>query len=208
MALLRAVQHLSFPSGSDENFLAAVQNATPVRVIVFLTFAGALAAFVRFILKLRRAGPAPNSPKISGSTGEKWRPRRRWSARSFLSFRWHGASLGREAAPKQVGALIASLFTEWIRIPDPQRRLLAACGAGAGIAAVYNVPFGGAMFALEVLLGTISMRLAIRHQWLRLSCGDRLENVLAVVMQLVPQRGFASSADGCCQRTSRQRGAG
>ena len=34
-----------------------------------------------------------------------------------------------------------------------------ACGAGAGIAAVYNVPFGGAMFALEVLLGTLSLTL-------------------------------------------------
>ena len=34
-----------------------------------------------------------------------------------------------------------------------------ACGAGAGIAAFYNVPFGGAMFALEVLLGTLWLTL-------------------------------------------------
>ena len=69
------------------------------------------------------------------------------------------ASLGREAAPKQIGALAAGLLTHWIRMPAPQRRLLAACGAGAGIAAVYNVPFGGAMFALEVLLGTVALPL-------------------------------------------------
>ena len=70
-----------------------------------------------------------------------------------------GASLGREAAPKQMGALAGSVLAQWAGIPPAQRRLLAACGAGAGIAAVYNVPFGGALFALEVLLGALSLTL-------------------------------------------------
>ncbi|MGH6878253.1 MAG: chloride channel protein, partial [Rhizomicrobium sp.] len=70
-----------------------------------------------------------------------------------------GASLGREAAPKQVGGLVADVLSDWTRLPDGQRRLLVACGAGAGMAAVYNVPFGGALFALEVLLGTLSLPL-------------------------------------------------
>src|SRR5579875_3509799 len=38
-----------------------------------------------------------------------------------------------------------------------QRRVLVACGAGAGMAAVYNVPLGGALFAAEVLLGSMSL---------------------------------------------------
>ena len=42
-----------------------------------------------------------------------------------------------------------------------QRRLLVASGAGAGFAAVYNVPLGGALFALEVLLGTVSLPLVL-----------------------------------------------
>jgi chloride channel protein, CIC family len=71
-----------------------------------------------------------------------------------------GASLGREAAPKQIGALVASILGQWAEIPRSQRRLLVACGAGAGMATVYNVPFGGAMFGLEVLLGTLSLPLA------------------------------------------------
>ena len=37
-----------------------------------------------------------------------------------------------------------------------QRRTLLACGAGAGLGAVYNVPIGGALFTLEILLATVA----------------------------------------------------
>ncbi|MDQ2757580.1 MAG: chloride channel protein, partial [Actinomycetota bacterium] len=39
----------------------------------------------------------------------------------------------------------------------PQRRLLVACGAGAGLASVYNVPLGAALFTAEVLVGTLRL---------------------------------------------------
>ena len=64
-----------------------------------------------------------------------------------------GVSLGREAAPQLAGAAGASWLSDWAQLPTWQRRLLVASGAGAGFAAVYNVPLGGALFALEVLLG-------------------------------------------------------
>jgi H+/Cl- antiporter ClcA len=44
---------------------------------------------------------------------------------------------------------------------DEQRRLLVACGAGAGLAAAYGVPLGGALFALEVLRGALALRLVL-----------------------------------------------
>jgi chloride channel protein, CIC family len=72
-----------------------------------------------------------------------------------------GASLGREGAPQLAGAAFASRVCERMGIPAWQRRLLVACGAGAGMAAVYNVPLGGALFALEVLLGTLSLPLVL-----------------------------------------------
>ena len=64
-----------------------------------------------------------------------------------------GASIGREGAPRQAGALTGALGAERLGLPVDMRRVLVACGAGAGLAAIYNVPFGGAFFALEVVLG-------------------------------------------------------
>jgi CIC family chloride channel protein len=72
-----------------------------------------------------------------------------------------GSSLGREGAPQTFGAAAATKFAEWASLPTWQRRLLVACGAGAGFAAVYNVPLGGAVFALEVLLGSLALPLVL-----------------------------------------------
>ncbi|HWE14026.1 MAG TPA: chloride channel protein [Solirubrobacteraceae bacterium] len=72
-----------------------------------------------------------------------------------------GVSLGREGAPQLAGAAGASWLSEWAGLPVWQRRLLVASGAGAGFAAVYNVPLGGALFALEVLLGSVSLPLVL-----------------------------------------------
>jgi CIC family chloride channel protein len=72
-----------------------------------------------------------------------------------------GASLGREGAPKQVGAVLANVLSDRTRLSDEQRRLLVACGAGAGMAAAYGVPLGGALFALEVLRGVLALRLIL-----------------------------------------------
>jgi CIC family chloride channel protein len=72
-----------------------------------------------------------------------------------------GAALGREGAPKQAGAVIANAMSDRARLSDEQRRLLVACGAGAGMAAAYGVPLGGALFALEVLRGALALRFVL-----------------------------------------------
>ena len=72
-----------------------------------------------------------------------------------------GVALGREGAPQLVGAATASRLSAWAALPTWQRRLLVASGAGAGFAAIYNVPLGGSLFALEVLLGTVALPLVL-----------------------------------------------
>jgi len=65
-----------------------------------------------------------------------------------------GASLGREGAPRQLGAATGAWLAERGGLSAAQQRTILACGAGAGLAAVYNVPLGGAVFTLEILLAS------------------------------------------------------
>ena len=71
-----------------------------------------------------------------------------------------GTSLGRESPIKQAGGAPASQIGQWTGLSRPSE-MLVACGVGAGMAAAYNVPVGGALFAVEVLLGSITLRLAL-----------------------------------------------
>jgi H+/Cl- antiporter ClcA len=68
-----------------------------------------------------------------------------------------GASLGQEAAPKLLGGASGSVLARWAGLSPAQRRLLVACGGGAGMAAIYNVPLGGALITAEVLYGSLSL---------------------------------------------------
>lgn len=68
-----------------------------------------------------------------------------------------GASLGREAAPKLLGAAGASVLARWAGLSVGQRRLLVACSAGAGMGAVYKVPLGGALITAELLYGSLAL---------------------------------------------------
>ena len=148
-------------TGPGDNFLAAVQNAQPLWIVLAVSTAGLLAGATALVLQRNKGAHGSELAAGIWFDAGKFDP---FPAlvRAIISIVIvaMGASLGREAAPKQTGALAASILSQWAGIPPVQRRLLAACGAGAGIAAVYNVPFGGALFALEVLLGTLSLTLA------------------------------------------------
>ena len=63
-----------------------------------------------------------------------------------------GSPLGREVAPREIASLLTQKLTSLAGITGEDAKMLLGCGAGAGLAAVYNVPLGGAVFALEVLL--------------------------------------------------------
>lgn len=67
-----------------------------------------------------------------------------------------GASIGREVAPRELGAALAGWLSDRAGVTARERRILVACGAGAGLAAVYSVPLGGALFAIEILLAEVN----------------------------------------------------
>ena len=72
-----------------------------------------------------------------------------------------GASIGKEVAPRELSAMGASKVLAWFGVDARWRRILIASAAGAGLAAVYNVPLGGALFAVEILLAQFSIRAAV-----------------------------------------------
>lgn len=159
MKLLRFTQRTAWPAYTD-NFLHAVDASSATRRVLVLLIAGALVASLRWVLKRPTGGhTAELSETLWFRAGRLPLLRTLAGAATSIVAVGLGASVGREAAPKQVGAGIASVLGLRLRLPPAHRRLLVALGAGAGMGAVYNVPFGGALFALEVLLGTLSLPL-------------------------------------------------
>jgi chloride channel protein, CIC family len=155
--LLNAVQYAAWDYSSG-SFLSAVMSATVARHVIVLLLAGVIAGIGALVIKRVRgsgAGEISEALWLGGGRLSFWRSH----ARAVLSIVivGMGASLGREGAPQLTGAAVAAALSEWAKLPVWQRRLLVACGAGAGMAAVYNVPLGGALFAVEVLLGTLSL---------------------------------------------------
>jgi len=68
-----------------------------------------------------------------------------------------GAAVGREGPIIQIGSALGSTFGQFVRMTAGQRITLVAAGAGAGIAATFNTPIGGVLFATELMMPEISV---------------------------------------------------
>jgi len=62
-----------------------------------------------------------------------------------------GGSAGREGPIAQIGAGFGSAFADYLSLSDRDRRIMVICGTAAGIGSIFRAPFGGVLFALEVL---------------------------------------------------------
>lgn len=157
MLILFSVQHLAFGyhSGSLE---AAVEHSSDLRRLVVLLTGGMIGGVAWFLLRRYTSGEKTDLDDVVWGEGARLSFRRSlWTSVISVLVIGMGASIGRENAPKLMGGASASVLAGWARLSPAQRRLLMACGAGAGLAAVYNVPLGGALFTAEVMMGSISM---------------------------------------------------
>ena len=68
-----------------------------------------------------------------------------------------GGSVGREGPIVQIGSAIGSTLGQVLNVSGDRMRALVGCGAAAGIAATFNAPIAGSMFALEVILGDFGL---------------------------------------------------
>jgi chloride channel protein, CIC family len=156
--LLEIAQHL-FWKGSGTDLLDAAQRAGAWRHVLVLLGAGAVTGAGQIVLRRLSSGNGiDTTAAIWFHAGRLPALRTLGSAVLSVIIVGMGASLGREGAPKQAGAVIANFFSDLGRLSDEQRRLLVACGAGAGMAAAYGVPLGGALFSLEVMRGMLALR--------------------------------------------------
>jgi chloride channel protein, CIC family len=158
--LSELVQHLMWPASND--LMDAADQAGPWRHVLVLLGAGLLTGLGQLVVVRLASGNAIDITQAIWFTAGRL-PAIRTLVSAVLSviIVGMGASLGREGAPKQAGAVMANALADWTVLSDEQRRLLVACGAGAGMAAAYGVPLGGALFALEVLRGVLALRLVL-----------------------------------------------
>ncbi len=156
MMILFWFQHTAnYHTGSFES---AVENVSGLRRVVVLLIAGAVGGVAWYVLRRYTKGECSEVDEAVWNGSGKLSLRRSLGT-SVISevVIGMGASLGREAAPKLMGGASASVLAGWVGLSPAQRRLLVACGAGAGLGAVYNVPLGGALFTAEVLVGSIAL---------------------------------------------------
>jgi len=145
------------PGGPAADVEAAVAAAGPLHRAPPLPAAGIIAGVGWYVLRGTPSGPAEVDDAIWRGDGKLSVARSTGTSVLSEIVVGLGASLGREAAPKLMGGVCGSVLAGPLGLTPAQRRLLVACGAGAGVAAVYNVPLAGALFTAEVLCGTVRL---------------------------------------------------
>lgn len=157
--LLHAVQHVAFGYSayqviSEESFLAGVRSASSARRILVLMGCGFIAGFGWWALY--RYGKPLVSVRRAVHAKRAHMPLLSTCVHVILQIVTIalGSPLGREVAPRELSALMGGMLSRRAGFNLQDTQVMIACGAGAGLAAVYNVPLGGAFFTLEVLLCT------------------------------------------------------
>ena len=159
LELLATITRLAWDGG--RTVLVAFMQASPTRRVV-VPFLGGLLVTGAMLVRRRRLGGHGTAGIIEAIWVHQGRLQfGRALLRGVVSVTavGMGASLGREGALIQTGAAAGSWLADRFGVTRRQARLLVACGAASGIAAAYNVPIGGALFGLEVLLGSFALEL-------------------------------------------------
>ena len=144
------------------SFPVTVQSIPSSVVIVLLTMGGGLLAglFLHFGLHyIGRQGTTNFLEAVHVGDGRlPFRTAVVKGVSSLISI-VSGASIGREGSITQLTATMASKWGQLLKWPPYRLRLMVACGAASGMAAAYNAPIAGAVFAAQIVLGNFAMNL-------------------------------------------------
>lgn len=155
--LLHFIQRIAFGYSVDavisqESFLRGVSASSPMRRVLMLATCGLVAGvggwavyrFGRPLVSIKKAVRAddPRMPVIATA------------AHALLQIITValGSPLGREVAPREIGATLAGWLSYRAGLPPEVSRITVACGAGAVSPPSTTFRLAGALFFLEVLL--------------------------------------------------------
>lgn len=159
--LMHTVQHYTFGYGflGEVSFRQVVEHASPMRRLMALIACG-LTGGVGWVLIHRYGGKLVSiKDTVNG-------PR---TPMPVLTTLLHavlqiitvgmGSPLGREVAPREFSTALVTQLMKYISPDAEARRVILACAAGAGLAAVYNAPISASIFILETMLLSWSLPL-------------------------------------------------
>lgn len=157
--LLHLIQHIAFGyslggSVGTESFLDGVEKAATLRRVLVVSGCGLVAGLGW--AEVSRFGKPLVSISQAVSLGHPRMPILSTTVHALLQIVTValGSPLGREVAPREMGALFAEFLSSRVGLSASETRVMVACGVGAGLAAVYNVPVATTIFILKVLLRT------------------------------------------------------
>lgn len=142
---------------------ALLHNAEPSTqrpIFVFLPFVGILLTII-FVRNILKKPLKPGMSKLIQSIAQQ-----KVNIPGFETYAHviassltvgFGGSVGLEAPIVRTGAAIGSNLANELRADRKRQALFLACGSAAGIAAIFNSPVGGVIFAFEIVLMDIAV---------------------------------------------------
>jgi chloride channel protein, CIC family len=140
--------------------VAQAARAQPWWVIMLAPAVGGLLVglMLRYVLTAKRTGAVPDvmEARVNAGRGLDLKQGLLSAVASALSL-GAGASAGREGPIVHLGAVVAASASTRLNLPNAARRTLLASGAAGAVAASFNAPIAGVLFAQEVILGHFSI---------------------------------------------------
>ena len=155
--LLYGVEHvmLGYVEGSE---LPGPFGVPAVRRAISVTIGLAVAGVIGYFLRNKTTKVPSVKKAVAGERMPVWQTLVHVVLQ--IGIVGSGASIGREVAPRELGAMLAQRFCDLFHIEGADgidRRMVVAVAAGAGLGGVYNAPLAGMFFAVEILLVDVTL---------------------------------------------------
>lgn len=121
-------------------------NVPPLRRAISVIVGASVAAIIWWLLRTRSTKVPSVKKAVNGDEMPIWQTVVHVLLQIFIV--GTGMSIGREVAPRELGAMFGQRFARWVRLDAKDTRMLVAITAAAGLAGVYNAPLAGTFLSL------------------------------------------------------------